>query len=291
MKEMSIIKRGDTIGLIACSDGRPLKYKDRLKELEKVLSDMGLDLEWASTIYQQNDTPFSGTPKERADELMRLFTSDHVKAIFDISGGDAANQILPYLDFDLIRKHPKWFVGMSDLSVINNALLTCTGLPTVHFAISTLIGRHAERQREWFINAFMQEKDVLKQTDFAYQWLRGESMEGVVVGGNLRCFLKLSGTRYFPDLNQKVLFLEALGGKSARMASMLSQLEQIGAFSACKGILLGTFSEMQDTKQKPSIEDLILHITEKYHLPIAKTERLGHGSDAIGIPIGLNLAF
>ncbi|MTT31901.1 LD-carboxypeptidase [Terrilactibacillus sp. BCM23-1] len=276
---------------MACSDGRPLKYKDKLKQLETVLSEMDLGVEWASTIYQQKESPFSGTPKERADELMRLFTSDHVKVIFDISGGDAANQILPYLDFDAIRKHPKWFVGMSDLSVVNNALLTCAGLPTVHYAITTLIGQHAEGQREWFINAFMQETDVLKQTDFSYQWLRGESMEGVVVGGNLRCFLKLSGTRYFPELNHKILFLEALGGKTARMASMLSQLEQIGAFSACKGILLGTFSEMQQTEQKPTIEELVHHITEKYYLPIAKTERLGHGSDAIGIPIGLNLAF
>ncbi|RYM02911.1 hypothetical protein EWH99_09950 [Sporolactobacillus sp. THM7-7] len=142
---------------------------------------------------------------------------------------------------------------------------------------------YAEQQKKIFKKSFMQKKTF---PEFTYRWLRGTRMEGVTIGGNIRCFLKLAGTHYFPDPKEKILFLEALGGGPARMASLLAQLDQLSAFHVLRGVLLGTFSAMQCENQTPAIEELVLGITEKYGLPVAKTEQLGHGEDARCIPIG-----
>ena len=69
-------------------------------------------------------------------------------------------------------------------------------------------------------------------------------MEGILLGGNLRCFLKLAGTPYFPDLDGKLLFLESLGGGPELIASLLAQLSQLGVFQKIAGLLLGTFTEL-----------------------------------------------
>ena len=110
-------------------------------------------------------------------------------------------------------------------------------------------------------------------------------MKGIVVGGNIRCFLKLAGTRYFPALDNKVLLLEAHGGEVPQMTTYLSQLKQIGAFEKVNGIVLGTFTAME---QKACVPDIVTLVKEYVHpeTPIAVTKDIGHGDDAKGILIG-----
>lgn len=89
--------------------GKKEDEKD-LKRLKQVLEkEFGLQVIFAKTIFQTNGSPFSGIPEERATELMKLYQNVDVKMIFDISGGDAANQVLPYLNFDIIKKSSQAF--------------------------------------------------------------------------------------------------------------------------------------------------------------------------------------
>ncbi|GGL64645.1 S66 peptidase family protein [Sporolactobacillus putidus] len=280
---MTVLRRGDSVGLISCSDGLRPEENAKIEKIERVLAAAGLQTRRAKTIFRREGTLFSGTPEERASELMRLFIDDAVEAIFDISGGDSANQILPYLDFGRIRRADTPFVGISDLSVINNALYARSGLTAFHYRIKNLAGPFAEQQKQIFIENFM---EPIPSPAFDYRQLRGNGMTGITIGGNIRCFLKLAGTDYFPDPAGKIIFLEALGGGPARMASLLAQLDQLSVFNSCGGVLLGTFTAMQAEQQAPSIEQLVLDITEKYGLPVVKTEQLGHGEDARCLPIG-----
>ncbi|MDN3956118.1 LD-carboxypeptidase [Sporolactobacillus laevolacticus] len=281
---MALLQNGDSIGLISCSDG--LRHDDVrvIHKIEQVLENLGITVVKAATLFRDDASPFSGSPQMRASELMRLFHQSEVKAIFDVSGGDSANQILPFLDFDAIRRAATPYIGISDLSVINNAINTCASVPSHHYRIKNLAGHFADSQTELFQRYFMEDEHDLT---FEYRWLRGQQMNGVVIGGNIRCFLKLAGTRYFPDPTDKIIFLEALGGGPARMASLLAQMDQLSVFSKCAGVLLGTFSEMQKKELTPSIEALVFETTEKYNVPIAKTEQLGHGEDAHILPIGV----
>jgi len=107
----------------------------------------------------------------------------------------------------------------------------------------------------------------------------------VVVGGNIRCFLKLAGTRYFPDLQGKILLLESYGGEVPQMATYLAQLKQLGAFRKVNGVLLGTFTTMEQKHCVPDIITLVKEICGP-EMPIAKTAEIGHDDDSKAIVIG-----
>ena len=115
-------------------------------------------------------------------------------------------------------------------------------------------------------------------------------MRGKVLGGNIRCFLKLAGTPYWPDLNGAILLLEAYSGGVMKMTTYLHQLKQIGVFDKINGILLGTFSEMEDKQLRPTIPELVQSIVPPT-LPVAVTRYIGHGTDARSIVIGREYEF
>lgn len=276
------MQQADKVAIVCCSNGEPVTYREKLHRLHEILIEIGLVPVWSDYIYEQ-DSVFSGTARKRADSLMRFYHDEEITAIFDISGGDIANEILPYLDFDVIASSGKQFWGYSDLTTIINAIYAKTGKTSVLYQIRNMLYDHADRQIEDFSNTVMhQQKDLY---DFEYRFLQGHRMRGVVVGGNIRCLLKLAGTPYMPDFTDKILLLEARSGGVAQMVTYLSQLKQIGAFDKSAGILLGTFSEMMRDDLKPAIYDLI----EQYvgeDMPIAYTMQIGHGTDSKAIVIG-----
>jgi muramoyltetrapeptide carboxypeptidase len=115
-------------------------------------------------------------------------------------------------------------------------------------------------------------------------------MEGTIIGGNIRCFLKLAGTEYMPDFSGKILLLEGLNSTSQQVATYLCQLRQMGAFNKINGILLGTFTRLDADIFVPSVEELV----QKYagrDIPVARTMDIGHGTDAKCILIGKHMEF
>lgn len=274
--------KGDTIGIIACSNGYPLEKKIVILKLIKILESIGLNVEYSNSIYK-NEGVFNGTNYEKAKALNNFFSDDKIKGIFDISGGDLCNGLLPYIDFDIIKKNPKPFFGYSDLSVLLNAINKMSNISTYNYQIRNLVGKNGEIQLKNFINTFIYNKDDL--FNFKYHFIQGNTMEGIVVGGNLRCTLKLAGTKFMPHFTNKLLFLESLGGDVAKITTYLNQYNQIGAFEKVKGIILGTFTEMEVNNINPKVEDILLSIIPK-NTPVIKTEELGHGNDSKCIIIG-----
>lgn len=278
-----ILTYGDTVCIIACSDGITEDYSEKLNSIVDILRKMGLEIMLARTIFRING-PFSGSPQERASELMRAFSDKKIKAIFDISGGDSANQILDFLDYEIIKGNSKPFFGISDLTVVLNSLFSCSEILTYHYTIRNLVGKDSTKQVEKFKHSFFKGTNDIYEID--YNWIQGNKMKGIVIGGNIRCFLKLAGTKYLPNPEGKILFLESLGGRSNRMASLLTQLKHIGFLDKINGIILGTFSEMELNKLKPDIQTLIADILNDSQLSIVKTSLLGHGENAGCIVIG-----
>ena len=118
---------------------------------------------------------------------------------------------------------------------------------------------------------------------FDYKFIQQNKLHGIVVGGNIRCFLKLAGTEYMPNLENKILFLESLNGDVAKIETYLCQLQQIGAFKKISGIILGTFTELD--KSTTTVEELIKRMISK-NLPLVKTNDIGHGTNSKAIVIG-----
>lgn len=276
------IKPGDKIGIVCCSNGWEKQREAKFRKLQEILLGMRLVPVISPYIFARESAE-SGSAMERAQALMDFYRDDSVKGIFDISGGDMANGILPFLDYETIAAVEKKFWGYSDLTTVINAIYTKTGQPSVLYQICNMMYDHAEEQQENFKNAIFGSSEELFR--FPYVFLQGNSMEGIVVGGNVRCLLKLAGTAYFPALTDRILLLESMGGAVPQMLTYFSQLQQLGAFEQVRGILLGTFTQMEQEKWKPDVWTLLKGFIRP-DLPVAKTAFVGHGTDSRAVLLG-----
>ena len=157
------------------------------------------------------------------------------------------------------------------------------GEPLLMFRVRNLLYDHSAEQITLFQNAFSGQSPSL--FDLPCTFLQGDHMEGVMIGGNIRCFLKLAGTDFQPDFRGKILLLEAMGGGVPQMVTFLSQLKMMHAFEQINGILLGTFSQMERDQLTPDMPQLVRQAAGP-DLPIARTPYIGHGTDAHAAVIG-----
>ena len=286
---MSFLNKGDKIGIISCSNGLSIKNKNIIDELKLNLKSLYIDMVEGDTLYAKEYNLFSGTGEEKARALEKLFLDKDIKMIFDISGGDLANEVLDFLDFNLIKENPKPFFGYSDLTVLLNAIYSQCHITTYNYQLRNLIGKFKEEQMQNFKASFIEGKEDIFNLD--YEWINGSHLEGIVVGGNIRCLLKLVGTKYMPDFKDKILFLESFSGNSAKMVTYIAQYKNLGVFNEVKGIILGEFTEMERENLKPDIVEILKRVIGEINIPILKTSDLGHGADAKCIPIGKYLIF
>ena len=286
---MSFLNKGNKIGIISCSNGLSIKNKNIIEELKLNLKSLDIEMVEGDTLYAKEYNLFSGTGEEKARALEKLFLDKDIKMIFDISGGDLANEVLDFLDFNLIKENPKPFFGYSDLTVLLNAIYSQCDITTYNYQLRNLIGRFKEEQMQNFKASFIEGKENIFNLD--YKWINGSHLEGIVVGGNIRCLLKLAGTKYMPDFKDKILFLESFSGNSAKMVTYITQYKNLGVFNEVKGIILGEFTEMERENLKPDIVEILKRVIGEINIPILKTSDLGHGADAKCIPIGKYLIF
>ena len=207
-------------GIVCCSDGLAKNQQEQVHNLRDALRQMNISVIMSPYLYQG-----TGTAKQKAQALMALYDNDDIHDVFDISGGDLANELLPYLDYKRIADSGKTFWGYSDLTSILNGIYSKTGNPGVLYQIRNLMGVCGQEQQEEFYQMLQRKGDDLFRFD--YHFIQGTEMEGTVIGGNIRCLLKLAGTEYFPECHDRILLLESLSGGMSRIIAYFSQLQQI----------------------------------------------------------------
>lgn len=263
-------------GIVCCSNGIDRKQKENLIKLETQLRQLEIETVWSPYLFKQESIK-AASAKQRADILMKMNQDETIDWVFDISGGDIANEILDELDFSMITKT---FWGYSDLTTMINAIYSQTQRPSVLFQIRHIVDNDRQIQR------------LKNQTlfDLDYVMLQGNQMQGIVLGGNIRCFLKLAGTKYFPDMKDKLLLLEAYSGNEAKLITYLSQLKQMQVFEQIQGLVLGTFTEYFKEHDIDDLMILVKNYVPKY-LPIVYTQDIGHDRNAKAIMIGKEYLF
>lgn len=275
-----MLQHGDKISIIACSNGLLDSQSKQIENLYMILKKAGLIPVLSPYLYRQ-ESVFATDAKNRAKVLMDSYNDNEIKAIFDVSGGNIANEILDLLDYDLIKRNPKPFWGYSDLTTVINALYHQTGQCEYLYQIRNIL---LKQQYDDFNNSvFLNQNDLY---DFSYCFIQQTQMSGVVIGGNIRCFLKLAGTKYLPDFSNRILFLESYSGDVALMTTYLTQLKQMGVFQKISGLLLGTFTEMERNNEYPDIVALATRIIDDKNLAIAKTDDIGHSRNSKCLIIG-----
>ncbi|MDO4813911.1 MAG: LD-carboxypeptidase [Gemella sp.] len=267
----SIFKQGDKVVLVALSDPRNINIQPKINRLVETLENMGLIVSLSSYLYQENTS--EEIIIKKAKEFNSFFADNKFKAIFDISGGDSANAVLEYLDYNLIKQSDTIFFGYSDLTVIINALHTKSKKYSYLYQVMNILD---SRQESIFIDTFFKNNNSL---------LSHKDTSKTIVGGNIRCFLKLASTEFFPNLDGSVLLLEAMSGNLNRAESYFRQLKQMKAFEKVDSIILGQFTELDKT-----IPDLdLVSILKKYtpnHLTIIRDKEIGHSPNSKAVIIG-----
>ena len=273
-------------GIVRCSNPQPPKVREEIEKVTAVLSTGGAEAVAGKYLFSDEDAFTPGWV--RAQELMKLYHTEGMTNIFDISGGDMGNDVLDYLDYGVIAKSDATFWGYSDLSTVINAIYSKTGKISHLFQIRNLVrDSSGERLRDFEAWRSKVDDELFR---FDYEFLRGETVEGILIGGNIRCLLKLAGTEYFPDMEGKILFLEALNGEHPQMAAQFGQLRQLGVFRKVKAVVLGTFTKMEETGAVPTVEEIALQYIPE-NIALIKTKQVGHARNSKAVRIGGHYRF
>ena len=281
------LKKGDTIGVIA-----PSNYieKDDLEYINASIALMeasGFNVKFGKYVFE--DTLGYGTsPEKRAADINWAFKDDEVKAIMCVKGGEDSNTTLDYIDYEMIKKHPKIICGFSDNTSILNAIHEKTGLVTYHGpTFKSLTSWETGYAYKQFIKTFAENTEslIMGEPEEKYTTIQAGQATGELVGGNLSLFTKLVCGKYAVNLQDKILFLEELGFEAApeMVNSNIYYLKQNGVFDRIAGLWIGNYEH----PSKVSIEKIIKNaIGDEYKFPIIKSDNFGHIDKKIIIPIG-----
>ncbi len=298
------LQKGDTVAIISPSGGVPEKLKSQFNNGVKFLESLGLKVKICKNVLGRYYYS-SGTTKERLNDIHEAFADKEVKAVIMSIGGNTANHLLDGLDFDLIKKNPKIFLGISDGTTLLNPIFSKTGLITYHGPdliftfglpmspiikenlIKTLFDGNVGQLRP---NPDWKGLDELNKNQEYKGWqcVRSGKASGILVGGNITCLENLDNTEFRPDYKNKILFLEAymVGIEDADM--VLTHFRQVKVFDEINGLILGHFygSHTLDKKQDREVRDVILEITKNYFFPILEIGEIGHNVENYIMPIG-----
>ena len=280
------LRNGDLIGIVAPASNIKTELLDAgCRELER----LGFRTLYRPDIVKTHRY-FSGTDERRAAELLEMVRNPQVKAIFSARGGYGSARLIPYLEPELFRAHPKIFLGSSDITMLLS-FLNRQGLVGFHgpmVATSMRLGE-AGYDREILIRMLNGDSNIqfpLEHTSV----LRTGSAEGRLAGGCLSIVVATLGTSCEIDTDETILVLEDLAEKPYKIDRMLTQLKQAGKLDRVRGIVFG---EMLDCFNLPdqgyTLEEVILDVLEGTTFPILYGFSTGHTSRAnIVVPFGVH---
>ena len=279
------LKQGDTIGVIA--PNKALKSTDKvyLENATRYFESLGLKVKYGKYLYS-DDEYCVGTPLQRATDLNNMFSDKEVKAIFTVKGGEMANGILPYIDFEKIKNNPKIFLGFSDNTVLLLAINKMTELITFHCQDYIWFGKDdvTDYDRNEIVDKlFNANKTILPFEKREFYNFKDEVIEGKIYGTNIKGLLKLAGTPYMPQLKESILFLEDLHLDIIQWNYMLEQISQMGVLN--KAVVFGYIYQLQYAENNKY--DIVAELRKiNADIPVVKTNDFGHIHGNSIIPIG-----
>jgi len=298
------LQKGDTVAIISPSGGVPMELKGQFNNGIKFLKSLGLKVKIGKNALGRYYYS-SGTVEKRLSDFHEAFADKSVKAIIMSIGGNTANSLLNGLDFDLIKKNPKIFMGISDGTTLLDPIFVKTGLITYHgpdliftfgLPMSPIIKENIIKTLfqgkvgQLYSNTGWKGLDVLNKDEKYQGWqcVRKGIAKGILVGGNENCLMKLNSTEFRPNYKNTILFLEAYKVSVEELDQTFTHFHQTKVFDEINGLILGHFygSHMADKKQDREVQDVILEVTKDYSFPILEIGEVGHNVENYIMPIG-----
>ena len=282
MIKPKMLQKGDTIGFIAPS------YKPKRDPIERSaenLRKLGYKVKFSKNLFSTTND-YAGSIEERAEDFNAMIADPEVKMVF-FGGGEVGNEILPFIDYENIKKNPKILCSYSDSTTVLNAVNKQTGLVTFYGSSPRFF------ENEPIAYTLTNFEKRLCSTDLDYvknsEWrvLTPGKAEGKLIGGYLINFACLLGLEWYEDLPDEdiILFIEdhEKFSNAAMISKWFTMLEHKGVFKRAKALIFGHYS----LEEKPVIDDILTRIGKRYNIPVIRNEDFGHGANGAILPISV----
>lgn len=279
------LKKGDKVGIAS-----PAGFLTSPKDIElavKYLTAHGFVPVIGKHVFDKYFY-MAGKDEARASDVNRFFADPEVKAIFTTAGGCGSQRILPYLDYQLIKKNKKPLFGLSDNTSLQNALLAKAGCPSVtgfSLKYDFKSGNISAFTEASLLQVWAGKKQKIKSGET----LNPGRAQGELIGGCLSTFRNLCGTPYFPALKGKILLIEDVGERTHKIGVMLTQLSQQKDFDKLAGIIFGKFVNCEPFEaQDGSVDEALQEFAQNFaaQIPVIKNFDYGHVPNRYVLPLG-----
>ena len=306
------LESGHTVGVVAPSRSLSIVNSKWIGLAEEFFAQRGIKVKFAEHCMERWHEN-GGSVEQRVNDLMSMFSDDNIDGIITAIGGFNSNQLLEHLDYEVIRRNPKIFVGYSDITALHSAIHTKTGLVTFsgpHFSTlgqpfpldytvqyfdEVLMGgkegielKESEEfaEDEWYEHPADSRPRALKKNP-GWSVVREGSATGELFGGNIVTLQALVGTPYMPDTAGKILFLEdCIEASAAEIDRALTHMQQAGLFKNINGLLVGRFPTKIGIDQA-RLNELILRVADETDAPVITGLDFGHTDPMATMPIGI----
>lgn len=291
------LNEGDTIGIV--SPASAIFESEPYTIAKESFEAMGLKVKFGKNTKNRYGH-LAGTDEERAEELNEMFRDTSVKAIIALRGGSGSARILNKLDYDLIKKNPKIFIGYSDITALHLAIFEKTGLVTFHgpvavsawnnFSYNHLKKLLFEKKALTFTNP-SEKGNELVATKNRIRTINSGIGKGQLLGGNLSVLTGIIGSTYFPkNWKGKILYIEDIGEKIYAVDRMMTQIQLAGVFDQISGFIFGKCTDCDPGGSgygSLTMEEVIDHYIKPLNIPAFSGAMIGHIDNNITIPNGI----
>ncbi len=296
MQKSRRLKPGDKIGVVSPSS--PSERKSEVIRAAEKLIKLGYEVAIGKHVNSQKGI-VSATEEDRLEDLHDMFTRDDIDAVFVTQGGYGAAQLVEKLNYDLIRKNPKIFIGFSDVTILHLAIGKFAELVTFHGPGMCRFNDEdlTDYTYQQMLKAIGNDVPVgtIPMAD-PKKWvlsITGGVCEGEVVGGNATLVCASLGTPYEIDTSGRILFLEDIDVEPWIFDHMLCQLRNAGKLKDVAGVVVGECVNCVPYDYKPgyyvdlSLEDILDYYLKPLGVPVLFGLPLGHTKDMATLPLGV----
>lgn len=282
------LKTEATIGIVSPSYWIDEKI---LKNTSDIFLQKNYRLVYGKNIYSK-DGPFAGSPEQRANDIHTMFLDPSIDAILCARGGYGANKVIPLLNYELIKKHPKIFMGYSDITAYLLSITQQTELVTFH---GPMLTSYENGDREYNYNQMINilsgngDEQIIVPNQMQPNILKAGNAVGPLWGGNLTLIINRLGTSDVFDTKGTILFLEDLNEYFYSFERMLIHLKNAGVFDNISGLIIGELINIKDEKIpfSKSTDEIVMDICGKMDFPIITNFPCGHGKYQATFPISI----
>ncbi len=284
------LKKGDTIALVCIAGFMPA---EKTAQCVKTLKKWGYKVKVGKTVGGKSKNYFSGTDEERLNDIQGFLDDDGIAAILCARGGYGTTRILDQISWKKFKKHPKWIIGFSDITILHGYMHQQLKTISIHGPMANAFNSEPSENKYT-----LSLKDCLEGKSHSYltphhAFNRTGKTKAKLVGGNLCLLAHAIGSNAELDTKGKILFLEDVGEQLYNVDRMMLQLKRAGKLSKLKGLIVGGFSDTKDTERPfgKTVYEIIRDAVNEYDYPVCFGFPVSHEQDNVALVHGGKYGF